>query len=104
MLGIREAAILDNGEVVVQFNDMNWGRLYIYSDSIRNAFPLLLMNIKAHRMVMKKILDYLLVQAKYGIRTMVVGFFANPNSTKLKLIDINDTIESFLVQYDLKFT
>ena len=82
------------------------GYVYIYEDDFSSALPLRMLKLPSKGSSPKKnLLELLIRQSKDGIKSALVmpephGFCSH----KTKLIDKNKSLESLLVQYDLKFS
>ena len=90
-----------DGMMYVLFNDTTLVHLYIYEDSFSSALPLRMLVHGKHVPDTKKLLECLLKQATDGISTMVVTPSKTGCLDKSKFITKDDTVESFLVKYDL---
>lgn len=88
----------------VLFNDSSLGHLYIYEDSFSTALPIRVLVHNSHEYTTKKALEYLFKQVNEGISIMLAMPSRDGTIKKTKFMTKDDTIESFLVQYDLKFT
>ena len=106
VLGIKNAYIENDGRVYIKFNSNDhdaW--IMIYIDTVLHAMPLRLLKTSAHRVNMKTIFEHLLKQAADGIRSAAVTTdLKNGKLKMISLVNINETLETFLVRYDLKFT
>lgn len=102
---------LNNDRVVVACTSKNEvGHVYIYKDNFSSALPLRVFKLLSkHSSQKKNLLETLLKQSADGIRCALVGLIdADGIDThafpgKHKLLEANESIESLLVQYDLKF-
>lgn len=81
------------------------GHVYIYEDDFSSALPLRILKLPSKASSPKKnLLEFLIKQSEDGIRSAIV-FVESPGLLpKTKLIDKNESLESLLVQYDLKFS
>ena len=105
LLDIKDIYLNDDGVVAVYTNKNEVGRVYIYEDNLSNALPLRIFKLSSK----KNLLDILLKQSADGIRCALVGLIDADSvdtlvyPSKRKLLEANESIESLLVQYDLKF-
>jgi len=93
-----------DGMMCVLFNDAKLGHLYIYEDSFSTALPLRVLVHGSHEYTTKNALEHLFKLANDDISIMLVMPTKNGSLKKSKFMTKNDTIETFLVQHDLKFT
>ena len=85
------------------------GYVYIYEDDFSSALPLRMLKLPSKGSSPKKnLLELLIRQSEDGIKSaLVTPVTPDPHgfsSHKTKLIDKNESLESLLVQYDLKFS
>lgn len=105
VLGIKDAYIENDGRVHIKFISSLDAWVIIYIDSVIHAMPLRLLKTSAHRVNMKTIFEHLLKQASDGIRSAAVTTdLKNEKLKMISLVNTNETLDTFLVQYDLKFT
>lgn len=101
VLDASKLFINTDGVVCVLFNDASLGHLYIYEGSFSSALPFRILRHKQKELSTKEALELMLKQAEDGISTMVVMPAKSGKLNKQKFIDKDDTVESFLVKYDL---
>ncbi len=108
LLDINEIWLNDEGVVAVSTNNNVVGRVYIYKDNFWRARPLRIFKLSSkHSSSKKNLLELLLKQSADGIKSAAVGLLSDSPRHfpgKRKLIDAYESIESLLVQYDLKFS
>ena len=84
--------------------------VYIYEDDFSSALPLRMLKLPSKGSSPKKnLLELLIRQSEDGIKSaLVTPVIPEPHGFCLhktkKLIDKNESLESLLVQYDLKFS
>ena len=108
LLDINEIWLNDEGVVCIRTSKQEIGHIFIYEDNFSNALPLRVMKLSSkHSSPEKSLLELLLKQSADGIKSAAVGLLSDSLHHfpgKRKLIDAYESIESLLVQYDLKFS
>ena len=108
LLDIKEIWLNDEGVVCIRTFKQEIGHVFIYEDNFSSALPLRVMKLPSkHSSSQKNLLEMLLKQSADGIKSVTVGLLSDsPHHFpgKRKLIDAYESVESLLVQYDLKFS
>ena len=111
LLDIKDIYLNDDGVVAVCTNKNEVGCVYIYEDNFSSALPLRIFKLSSKHYSQKKhLLETLLKQSADGIRCALVGLIdaggidTHAFPGKRKLLEANESIESLLVRYDLKFS
>ena len=105
VLNIKDVWLNVDNVVCVKTYENCIGNVYIYEDDFSNALPLRMLKLPSRQPSSPKkgLIELLLCQSEDGIRSAIVGLgLGFPGKTKL--IDKNESLESLLVQYDLKFS
>ena len=106
VLDIKDIWLNEENVVCVKTNAGIIGHVYIYEDDFSYALPLRMLKLPSRGSSPKKnLLELLIKQSEDGIRSALItpephGFYSH----KTKLIDKNESLESLLMQYDLKFS
>lgn len=108
LLDIKDIYLNDDGVVAVCTSKNEVGHVYIYEDNFSSALPLRIFKLSSkHSSQKKNLLETLLKQSADGIRCALVGLIDTDTHAfpgKRKLLEANESIESLLVRYDLKFS
>lgn len=104
VLNVSKLFLNTDGMMCVIFNDNSFGHLYIYEGSFSSALPLRVLVHGSREYTTKQALEHLLKQTNDGISIMLAMASKTGKLEKSKFMTKDDTIESFLVKYDLKFT
>ena len=106
VLDIKDIWLNVDNVVCVKTRASMIGHVYIYEDDFSSALPLRMLKLPSRGSSPKKnLLELLIRQSEDGIKSALVtpephGFCSH----KTKWMDKNESLESLLVQYDLKFS
>lgn len=107
VLDIKDIWLNAENVVCVKNSKNEIGQVYVYEDSMSNALPLRMMKIPAkHSSAKKNFIEFLLKQSADGIRSALIipGYHSVKSQSKTKLMNANESIESFLVRHDMLFS
>lgn len=104
-LDIKDIWLNTENVVCVKTSIGTIGHVYIYEDDFSYALPLRMLKLPSKVSSPKKnLLELLIRQSEDGIKSAIVFVESSGLLPKTKLIDKNESLESLLVQYDLKFS
>lgn len=109
LLDIKDLWLNQDGVLCVMSGKNEVGQVYIYEDNFSYALPLRMLKMPSKGHSRKKtLLKFLFKSSSEGIKSALIGLTVDTNNlctlpSKRKLLDAYESIESLLVQYDLKF-